>query len=363
MSKRTSRSSKPLRLAFIGVGGISKTHLRHLAPLADRVQIVALADVSTKAMAQRAEDFKLGDVPQYTDYRKMLREIKPDAVDVCTPNVEHAPASIAASKAGCHVLVEKPMAMNATEAKAMIAAAKKARRKLIVGFQFRYDPRTQMIRKAFDQGALGTIHFARVQALRRRGIPNWGVFGRKELQGGGPMIDIGVHALEMCHYAMGSPRPVAAVGQTFTYLGNKPSRTASMWPNWDYKTYTVEDLAVGHIRFANGAVLHIESSFAAHHQHEGLIDFQLMGSKGGASFADCRIYTDQFDHQVNITPDWLGPTDFHSNFAVKMRLAVDHFLGREPNGAPGEHGLMVQQMLDAIYASADKGGREVTIKP
>ena len=126
----------------------------------------------------------------------------------------------------------------------MIEAAKKAKKKLVCGFQFRFHPATQFITRARDEGQFGNVMFMKCQALRRRGIPNWGVFGRKELQGGGPMIDIGVHVIEMAHYVMGSPRPVAASGNTWTYMGDKPSQVVSMWPNWDYKTYTVEDLAM-----------------------------------------------------------------------------------------------------------------------
>ena len=114
--------------------------------------------------------------------------------------------------------------------------------------------------------------FVKCQALRRRGIPNWGVFGQKKLQGGGPMIDIGVHVIEMAHYMMGSPEPVAAAGNTWTYMGNKKSAVVSQWPNWDYKTYTVEDLAIGQIRFDNGSILQIEASFAGAHR-EGRLEF------------------------------------------------------------------------------------------
>ena len=208
MAKRPT-AKKKLRMAFIGAGGIAGTHMRYLAEM-DDVALVALADISEDAMAGRAEEF--GIDAAFTDYRKMLREVKPDAVSVCTPNGMHARASIAASTAGADVLVEKPMAMNAREAQGMIDAAKKSHRKLVIGFQHRYDPRTQFVRNAVEAGQLGKVVYARVQALRRRGIPNWGVFGRKDLQGGGGLIDIGVHALEMTHYAMGSPRPVAASG-------------------------------------------------------------------------------------------------------------------------------------------------------
>src|SRR5699024_316423 len=133
----------------------------------------------------------------------------------------------------------------------------------------------------------------------------WGVFGRKDLQGGGPLIDVGVHALEMAHFVMGSPQPVAAVGMTQTYLGNKPSNVSSQMPNWDYKTYTVEDLAIGHVRFDTGAVLHIESMYAGHID-KSFIDFQIMGEKGGCAWSIPKIFTDCDGHMVNIEPGFLN---------------------------------------------------------
>ena len=351
------RKNKKLRVAFIGAGGIAGTHMGCYAEM-DDVEMVATADISETAMARWTEKYGISDC--FTNYKEMLRKVKPDAVSVCTPNGLHAATTIAALRAGAHVIVEKPMAMNAREAASMIAAAKKSRRKLVIGFQQRYSPNSQFVKKAVDSGQLGKIVFARVQALRRRGIPNWGVFGRKDLQGGGPMIDIGVHALEVTHYVMGSPRPVSASGSTFTYMGNKKSNVVSQWPNWDYKTYTVEDLAVGQIRFENGAILHIESSFVAHIE-KNVMNFELMGEKGGASWNPPTIFRDDNGYMVNTTPGWLPRSDFGSHFGLKMRKFVEHVLYDGPTLAPAEHGLMVQKMLDAIYTSAEKG-QEVKIR-
>ena len=351
-----TKKPKKLRIAIIGAGGIGSTHMRYLADMAD-VEMVAVADIVEESARQRCDEF---DIPQaFADYKKMLRQVEADAVSVCTPNGQHAPCTIAALNAGVHVIVEKPLAMNAREGKKMLDAATRNNRALIIGFQNRYDAKVQFIKRAVDEGQLGRVVFARVQALRRRGIPSWGVFGRKDLQGGGPLIDIGVHALESAHYAMGSPQPVAATGSTYTYLGDKPSSVISQWPNWDYKNYTVEDLAVGHIRFANGATLQIESSFAAHIE-KNQMGFTLMGEKGGASLEPPCLYRDFNDHMVSIRPDWLPSGPAAEIFAIKLRNFVDHVLYDKPTMAPGEDGLMVQKMLDGIYASAEKG-REVKI--
>ena len=345
------KKDKKLRLAFIGGGAIAGIQMGYLREMAD-VEIVAVADVVEQSAQQRCEE--CGITEAFTDYKKMLRQVETDAVSVCTPNGQHAPCSIAALNAGNHVLVEKPLAMNARAGKKMLDAAKRNGRSLIIGFQHRFDPRVQFIKRAVDEGQLGRVVFARVQALRRRGIPNWGVFGHKDLQGGGPLIDIGVHALEATHYAMGSPVPVAATGSTYTYLGDKPSSVLSPMPGWDHKSYTVEDLAVGQIRFANGATLHIESSFAAHIE-KNQMGFTLMGEQGGASMDPPCLFRDFNDHMVSIKPDWLPTGPEADGFGIKLRDFVDHVLYDKPTRGPGEHGLMVQKMLDGIYASAEKG--------
>ena len=352
--KAAAAESKTFRVGFIGAGGIAQHHMKLLKAI-DGVEILAAADVSEKALAKAKEQFS---IPQtFADYRAMLKEVRDvEAVSVCTPNGLHAENTIAALEAGKHVLVEKPMAMNAKEGQRMLVAAKRSGKKLVVGFQHRFDPKSQMIRKQVESGALGKILYVRSQALRRRGIPSWGVFGRKDLQGGGPMIDIGVHILEMSHYMMGTPRPISATGSIYTYLGNKKPAAAAPWGPWDYKTYTVEDLAVGMIRFDNGAMLTIESSFAAHIEKD-VWNVTIMGERGGASFDSASIFTDQGGYMMNMTPQHIGTWD---HFEYKMKHFVEVCRDGRENEVPGEHGLMVQKMLDGVYASAEKG-REVEI--
>ncbi len=345
-----SNQSK-LRIGFIGAGGIAGTHMRYLRDM-DDVEIVAVSDVVQEQAKRRSKEF--GIPSAFSDYEEMLQTTQPDAVSVCTPNGLHAPCTIAALESGAHVLVEKPLAMNAEEGTRMLEVAAANDRKLVIGFQHRFEPRTQFLKKAADDGQLGEILFGRVLALRRRGIPNWGVFGRKELQGGGPLIDIGVHVLETAHYVMGSPRPVAALGHTFTYLGDKPSNVVSEWPNWDHSTYNVEDLAVGTVRFANGACVNIEASFAAHIERNDW-NFTLMGTKGGASWSPPRIFHDVNNHMVNTEPHWLPTKNRGDAFRLKMRNFVEHVLYDRESLAPAEHGLMVQKMLDGIYRSAETG--------
>jgi predicted dehydrogenase len=348
---------RKLRMAFIGCGGVLKFHMPQLVTFPD-VEVVAGVDVDPARL--EALEREWGVKRHYTDWNQMLREVKPDCVNVCTPNGLHMQPVIDAANAGVHVLVEKPMAMNPDQCRKMIDAAKKNNVKLVAGFQYRYHPFTQYLVKHRDAGTFGNVLFVKCRALRRRGIPNWGVFGQKHLQGGGPMIDIGVHVIEMAHYAIGSPRPVAASGNTWTYLGDKPSKVESQWPGWDYKTYTVEDLAIGQVRFENGSILQIEASFAAHVEKD-VWNFSFMGEKGGGNWDPPQVYTDRAGHMVNESPGWLSPrTDFLSLFNLKLRNFVDHCLKDTPTEAPGEAGLAVQKILDGVYRAAE-AGKEVAI--
>ncbi|MBC8108522.1 MAG: Gfo/Idh/MocA family oxidoreductase [Anaerolineae bacterium] len=340
---------KPFKVGFIGAGGIALTHMYHLKKV-EGVEFVAASDISTKALDKAKADYGLTNA--YSDFKEMLKKHpEMDAVSVCTPNGLHAENSIAALEAGKHVMVEKPMAMNARQAQAMVDASKKAKKNLIVGFQHRFEPKSKVIRDQIASGAFGKILYVRAQALRRRGIPSWGVFGRKDLQGGGPMIDIGVHILEAAHSMIGAPRPVSAVGSTFTYMGDKKPEAAAPWGDWDWKTYTVEDLAVGMIRFDTGTMLTIESSFAAHIEKD-IWNVTIMGEKGGASWEGPEIFQDQNGYMMNLKPSFIGKWD---HFEYKMKHFVEVCRDGRANECPAEHGLMVQKMLDGLYAAAEKG--------
>lgn len=357
MDSRKIYAGKKLRMAIIGCGGIAQTHMAVLKEFPD-VEVVAGVDIVPDRLKVMQEKWGVNAV--YDNWKKMLKEVKPDAVNICTPNGVHAQPAIDSANAGCHVITEKPMAMNPKQCRQMIDAAKKNKVKLAAGFQYRFHPSTEYLTRARDEGQFGKVMFVKCQALRRRGIPNWGVFGRKELQGGGPMIDIGVHVIEMAHYVMGSPNPVAASGNTWTWMGNKKSEVESMWPNWDHKTYTVEDMAIGQIRFDNGAILQIEASFVAHIEKD-VWNFQLMGEKGGCRWDPPTIFTDRAGTMVNEQPGWLNPkADFATLFIYKLRNFVDACLKGTPLRAPGEAGLAVQKILDGVYRSA-AAGREVAI--
>ncbi|MBQ9366705.1 MAG: Gfo/Idh/MocA family oxidoreductase [Victivallales bacterium] len=347
---------RKLRWAIVGCGGIATTHLNAIAKIPE-IEVVGGCDIKPERLQLMRE--KYGMTATYEKWDDLLADLKPDVIDVCTPNGVHMPATVAALNAGCHVITEKPMAMTPAECQMMIDAAKANNKKLAVGFQFRYHPKTEFLVRAREAGDIGDIMFVKCQALRRRGIPNWGVFGQKALQGGGPMIDIGVHIMESAHYGIGSPKPVAASGNIWTYIGDKPSEVLSHWPNWDWKTFTVEDLAIGQIRFENGAIMQVESSFSAHIEKD-VFNFQVMGTKGGYNWETNTLFTDHAGCMVNSQAAWLPSTEFGELFVRKLKNFASGCLNNTPLRAPGEAGLAVQKMIDGIYRSAE-AGKEVTI--
>lgn len=377
---RREYRGRKLRVAVIGCGGIAQTHLAAYRDAIPQVEVVAGVDIRADRLAVMRDkwglpekalfgaDLASGRTRSKTAWRDMLRAMgdKVDAVDVCTPNGFHCQPVVDCCRAGRHAFVEKPMAMTVAEAKRMVAAAKTANVKLSVGFQQRYRPAFEALVEARENGAFGDILFVKVRRLRRRGIPNWGVFGRRELQGGGPLIDVGVHFIECAYEFMGCPKPVAASGNAWTYLGNREDKThvRSAWPGWDWKTYNVEDLAIGQVRFDNGAIMQIETSFAAHIRENDVAGFWAMGTKGGCEFPSGEIFTDQNNTMVNVRPAYLDPSGDEWNilFARKLRNWADGCLAGTELGASGDDGLNVQRILNGLYDSAAHGGREVAIR-
>lgn len=350
-----SQKPKPFRIAFIGSGAIAQRHMKWLKTL-PAVQVVAAAEINDWWVEKTKTDYGLTAI--YKDYKAMLAEhADVDAVSVCTPNSLHAEHSIYALERGKHVLVEKPMAINVAQARQMLDAARRAGKHLVIGFQYRFDPKTKVLREQIAAGAFGKILYVRAVWLRRRGIPSWGPFGRKDLQGGGPLIDVGVHVIETAHYLMGSPRPVSATGGAFTYIGNQPPAALAEWGPWDHKTYTVEDLAVGMIRFDTGALMTVETSFAAHIEQDQM-EITILGEKGGANWTTSKVFKDENGYQVTTQPALIGTWD---PFEYKMRHFVEVCRDGRPNEATAEHAFEIQEMLDALYASAEKG-REVRIE-
>ncbi|MCK5328808.1 MAG: Gfo/Idh/MocA family oxidoreductase [Candidatus Latescibacteria bacterium] len=342
-------------VGVIGSGGIAQgAHLPGYAALEDEVEIVACCDVDEKVAKAAAERF--GAKKVFTDYRDMLALKDIQAVSVCTPNFMHKTPTIAALKAGKHVLCEKPIAMNAIEGAAMCRTAKETGMKLMVGQNNRFRSDVQALKRQIDAEKFGEIYYARAQALRRRGIPGWGVFCDKEKQGGGPLVDIGVHALDLTWYLMGMPKPIAASGKTYTKFGTRDD-VVGLMGQWDPKTFTVEDFAVGFIRFDNGATAIVESSFCANIDKD-IFSTALFGTSGGGQLSPIRIFTEENGTLFDVTPVHLPEVKTHHR---EIELFIEAIRNDTEVPVPGEQALEVMKMLDAIYQSSERD-KEVKIK-
>ena len=359
---KTAYKGRKLRIAVIGCGGIAQTHMKAYADIPN-AEVVAGCDILQERLDLMHEKWGIPRDRLFLKWREMFKALKGkiDAVDVCTPNGVHAPAVIDACNAGLHAMTEKPMAMTVRECKAMIAAAKRSNVKLSVGFQYRYAHKSENLARMRAEGVFGDVMLVKVRACRRRGVPNWGVFGQKDKQGGGPLIDIGVHIIESAMAFLGNPNPIYASAGTWTFLGDKPSEVMSMWPGWDWKTYTVEDYAAGQIRFDNGTIMQIEASFCDHQEENEVFDWVAIGTKAGCRWSTSEIYTDQHRMMVNMKPAFMPESSWDYMFGRKLGNWVDGCLGNTPLGASGEIGLNVQKILCGLYDSA-KAGHEIRIK-
>jgi len=345
--------SKRLRVGIIGVGGIAKgAHIPGYQAVADKVEFAACADVNIERARAVAQEF--GFAAAYSDYNEMLAKESLDVVSVCTPNKFHAPAAIAALEAGCHVLCEKPPALSAAEAIEMVKTAERCGKILTFGLMTRYSSEVRAAKRLIDGGELGRIYFARVDAVRRRGIPGWGVFTNKELQGGGPVIDIGVHMLDTALYLMGYPKPTQVLASAYQEIGNRPGVGAM--GSWDWQNYQVEDLAVGMIKFENGASILLESSFAQNIEEMSKMNVRLSGTEGGLNLFPLKVFKEVHGALYDWTPAWLPKVEKRHTEEVKH--FVQACLGEvEPGSDPmvrGFEAIRLQQILDAIYASAEK---------
>ncbi len=345
-----------IRIGVIGCGGIAHMHGNSYKKLGDRVEFVACCDIVEEKAKKYAEEY--GCKNYYTDCYTMLKENDLDAVSVCTWNSAHAECSIAALNAGCHVFCEKPMAMNTEEALAMKDAAEKNNKLLMIGFVRRHGSDAKMARNLVENGELGEVYYAKATYLRRCGFPG-GWFGDKSRSGGGPLIDLGVHVIDLSRYIMGNPKPVTVFGATFNKIGARDD-VAPDEESWKSRTeadkpiFTVEDLATAMIRFDNGAVLHVEASFNLNLK-ENLGDVYFFGDKAGYNLNSSEMYT-VVNHQL-ADIRLRGENNFHfdRDFGREAKNFIDSIEGKAELLANGDDGVELMRILDAIYESAETG--------
>lgn len=353
---------KILKLAMIGCGGIAVgKHIPSYLKLKN-VQIVAICDIIEEKVHKAIKDFSLKDVEIYTDYKEMLKDGKIDAVCVLTPNSSHCQITVDALNAGKHVMCEKPMAISYDEAMQMVSAAEKTGKILTIGYQNRYRQDSFYLKQVCDNGELGDIYFAKARALRRRAVPTWGVFLDEQQQGGGPLIDIGTHALDLTLFMMDNYSPKYAVGTTYHKL-NKQTQTANAFGPWNPNEFTVEDSAFGFVVMENGATIIIESSWALNICDTGEAQTLICGTLGGADMFDgLRINGVKNNTQYITKPDFnVGGVDFVSGVAVNdpAGLEASYFVNAIQNNAElyvtPRQAATVTHILEGIYESAKTG--------
>ncbi len=349
-----------LRVGIIGNGGIANAHMDGYKALGDEVELVACCDINFPKAQAYAEKYGIPNC--YDNCYDMLKENDLDIVSVCTWNNAHAECSIAALNAGCHVLCEKPMAMNTEEALRMKAAAEKNGKLLMIGFVRRHGNDAAAAIDYIEKGHLGEIYYAKASYLRRCGFPG-GWFGNKELSGGGPLIDLGVHVIDLSRYIMGCPKPVTVFGATFNKIGARSHIRGTEWHSetvMEEEIFTVEDLATAMIRFDNGAVLHIEASFNLNTK-SNCGDISFYGDKAGLNLDPFELYTEFNNQLADIVPHGKNDFDFSRDFKREVKNFVDSVNGKAKCKAPAEDGLELMRILDAIYLSA-KTGKSVDIE-
>ncbi|QPS71637.1 Gfo/Idh/MocA family protein [Lactococcus garvieae] len=336
------------KVALIGAGQIAETvHAAYYNTQPETYKIVAVVDPRLEVGENFAK--KNNVAKAYSDMKEMLTIEKPDIVSVCTPNRFHYENVMMALEAGCHVFCEKPPAM--TSAQALKMAEKATEKKVILAydFQHRYSDETQMIKSHIDK--LGEVYFVDAMALRRSGVPGWGNFIDKELQGGGPLIDYGIHMLDTTLYLLDYPEISAVQAHSFQKIGTKKSK--GTFGTWDPTKYTVEDAIFGVIELKNGGIIRINTSFALNIQPEKIFDIQLCGDEAGASLYPGKIYRD-YEGELQMLKE--VPSTSENIHFRSMATFTDAVLGNSQAPiANASQGYTIQRLIEALYQAAESG--------
>jgi predicted dehydrogenase len=355
--------SKIVKAAVIGLG-VGMAHAKGYMADPD-AELIAICDIDPVRLKERGDLLGIPAARRFINYHDVFKLSELDVVSIALPNHLHAPVTIDALHAGKHVLCEKPLARSADEARTMVDEAKACDRQLMVCFNYRFREDTRWLMGMRDSGKLGDVYYARAGWLRNIGIPGaGGWFTTKSKSGGGPLIDLGVHILDLTLWLMGYPRAISVSGSTFAKFG--PSGKKSWGQPGATGTFDVEDLAAGFVRFENGSTLQIETSWGSH-TRPGRDDYfvTLYGSQGGsemyvANYTDrdtLSFYTEECGQPVLIKPAIVNRASAHE-------LAVNHFVHCIQNDLPveatGAQGVDLLRIIDALYKSAATG-REIRL--
>lgn len=370
---------KQYKVAIIGNGMIcNAAHIPAYKTMGRRVQLVAVADIREEAARETAE--RHGIPRYYADPYKMLAEEQPDLISVCTPNAYHKEYTLAGLEAGCHVICEKPAALNRADAQEMFAAAEKAGRHLFVIQSLRFTGNFQAAAQMVQDGCLGNIYYADLNLVRRRGVPRWGMFHMARENAGGAFCDLGVHMCDYLMYLTGNPKMVSVDGSAITRIVNQEknvafSNTESGAPTglftprpFDMKEFDVEEFANGYIRLEGGMTVTFKISWALNLPNTNMVS--ICGDRGGLTIGDdgLRLFTTQGGYQTDVIPrvypdPYNSISDFtgHIHELTYILQLLDGKITLAEYPIKKDEVMNVASIIEAFYLSA-KLGREVTFR-
>ena len=340
-----------LKVGIIGAGQIAElVHIINYLKYPSEIEITAIVDINTERAESLAKKY---NIPYYfSSSKEMFETLELDIVSICTPNKYHYEGVIAALKNNCHVFCEKPPCIKSKDALEMLELSEEKGKVLAYNFHHRHSSDVDYMMKAIDAGDIGEIYYGRIKALRRRGIPGWGVFTDKDLQGGGPLIDLGVHMIDIALYLTKFPKIKSVLASSYTKIGNVKNK--GTLGEWDPKKYEIEDFLTSYIKFENGSVINLETSFALNIKEKATImNVELFGTKGGMDLSAMEIYTDYNDELVDIVKLKIKEEDKQEN---SIRDFLDACNGKvDALITNARQGYEIQRLVEALYESAETG--------
>ncbi|MCL2839307.1 MAG: Gfo/Idh/MocA family oxidoreductase [Defluviitaleaceae bacterium] len=360
-----------IKVGFIGCGFIALTkHLPGMSQEKD-VEMAAFCDIIVEKAEKAKKEFGTSNSKVYTDYKTLIADPTIDVIHVLTPNASHAEITIAALEAGKHVMCEKPMAATSADAKKMLEARDRTGKLLTIGYQYRHYNENQVAKKVIDEGYLGDIYYSEASYIRRRGVPTWGVFTDKAQQGGGALIDIATHVLDLSLFMMNNYDVDYVVGTSFEKLGKMltPEQQGQtnmfrhgMQDPWNNETFEVEEFAVGYIKMKNGAVIHLKSSWALN-MADTPAQVLLCGTKGGLDTTDSRVRLNHIvagQQSITMVGDKVAPyvPGFSSGEpppSLEAQYWVNAIKGEGDLFVTADQAYVVTRILEAIYDSSKTG--------
>jgi len=348
-----------VKIGILGAGAISRNHIKGCTSH-KQAEVVAICDQSRERAKEVADEFDLKTV--YTDAKELFADPNIDAVSIALPNFLHRDMAVAALSAGKHVSLDKPFALNAAEAREVVDTAEKHGKVFMLGMNWRFNPDSQIARALVARGDIGHVYHAKCCWRRRSGSPRFGTwFTQKELAGGGALLDIGVHFLDLCLYVMDNFEPVAVSGAAYTNFGNRGIGEGG-WGHSDTTEtgFDVDDFGTGLIKFANGATAALDASWVMHQEEKQVVQCQAFGTEGGvAAHGPVKLF--RFAQAAG-EYEVVTPQDVKLRFPKCNRFCnwLDVILGEDELGVKPHEALAVQRILDGIYESS-RSGREVRL--